>query len=96
MNYADEIDPVIFLFTVMCPSLPNPGNGTVTLSGTTPLSSAIYSCNDGFLPVGQVVRLCGNNGEWSGSAPICQGIALIGLQNNNNMDCITFVFYFHS
>ena len=60
--------------TVLCPDLPDPENGQVLLSG----SFATYQCDAGFFPTGgDVFRLCETNGEWSGSAPTCEGMLYI-------------------
>ena len=58
---------------VDCGSLNNPRNGEVTLTGTTLRSEALYSCNSGFVLVGENRRVCQTNGEWSGEAPTCTG-----------------------
>ena len=54
-----------------CPGLPDPANGVVTLSGTSPGSTATYDCNFGFIRLGDRTRICGPDGTWSGSAPRC-------------------------
>ena len=56
-----------------CANLSNPLNGTVVVSGTTVGDNATYSCDNGFLLQGVNRRVCTSGGEWSGSAPTCQG-----------------------
>ena len=56
---------------IECEDLPNPENGQVTLSGTTPGSTATYICNNGFMLQGVSSRNCMDDGEWSGEAPTC-------------------------
>ena len=56
-----------------CGDLPSPLNGVVNLTGTVEGSIANYTCNEGFLPDGPVVRMCGSDGMWSGEAPLCEG-----------------------
>ncbi len=56
-----------------CGRLDNPDNGLVTVSGVSPGSSAHYRCNTGFELVGVASRICLQSGQWSGSAPSCQG-----------------------
>ena len=56
---------------VDCGGLPSPKFGTVTLSGTTYGSTAVYACNEGYGVVGMAVRLCQANKNWSGTAPTC-------------------------
>lgn len=55
-----------------CGDLESPDNGMVDLSnGTTFGSQAVYTCNDPFKLNGNSVRVCQENGEWSGSTPVC-------------------------
>ena len=57
---------------VDCGQLDNPVNGFVeTLLSTTFGSIVEYGCNFGFLPIGNLVRTCQSNGQWSGSEPTC-------------------------
>ena len=66
--------------TVVCGDLPDPINGTVILNGTVEGSIANYTCDEGFLRDGPVVRMCGSDGMWSGSTPQCEG-EFEGLMN---------------
>ena len=64
-----------------CGSLTDPANGQVDLtSGTTFGQIATYSCSTGYNLVGDSTRTCQATGEWSGSAPTCQGMLLKGDQ----------------
>ncbi|XP_019850127.1 PREDICTED: CUB and sushi domain-containing protein 3-like [Amphimedon queenslandica] len=65
-------DPTCIPRRNSCGQLPNPRNGRVTLTGTTAGSLAVYTCRRGFRLVGNVQRSCQNNGQWSGSEPICR------------------------
>ena len=60
---------------VQCPFLDEPISGTVSFSDDTNVRSrATYSCNPGFTidrQSGDIVRVCGPNGRWSGDAPVC-------------------------
>ena len=56
---------------VTCPSLENPVNGTVDVSGNQTGDTAVYSCDFGFIPDGEATRTCGEDGQWSGSEPTC-------------------------
>ena len=56
----------------MCGDLSNPEDGTVTVMGTTPDSTATYECNSGFQLEGSMVLICGADGEWSPAPPVCQ------------------------
>ena len=55
----------------MCNRLENPAFGSVRFTGTTIGSRANYSCNSGYALVGDRVRVCRQDGEWSGEAPTC-------------------------
>ena len=58
-----------------CGNLTDPANGQVDLtSGTTFGQTATYSCNTGYNLGGDRTRTCQATGEWSGSAPTCQGM----------------------
>ena len=46
-------------------------DGVVCYNGTTAGSVAVYTCNNGFLLVGNEVRVCMNEGNWNGSIPQC-------------------------
>ena len=68
-----------FLAAVDCGSLTDPANGQVNhTAGTTFGQTATYSCNTGYNLVGDSTRTCQSEGEWSGSAPTCQGMSLKG------------------
>lgn len=71
-QYPDSTQPLP-LPEVGCRVLEAPENGQVQLSGTSVGSQAFYSCNKGFLLVGDRVRVCKAEGEWSNQAPVCQG-----------------------
>lgn len=43
------------------------------LAGTIPGFVATYICNSGFVLVGSKTRTCQNNGQWTETAPTCQG-----------------------
>ena len=61
-----------------CGSLNAPANGQVTLTGTTFGQTATYSCNTGYNLCGDSTHTCPATGQWSGSAPTCQGMLLKG------------------
>ncbi len=64
------------LLVTDCGPLENPKQGRVTFQSTTVTSTATYSCNKGYLLVGVATRTCRSNGEWSGSAPLCEAQVL--------------------
>ena len=51
----------------------DPENGAVTITGTGVGDTATYTCNSGYEISGSDTRVCGPDGEWSGSAPTCEG-----------------------
>ena len=56
----------------------NPVNGSVDYTaGTMFGQTANYSCNTGYNLVGDSTRTCQATGNWSGSEPTCQGMALV-------------------
>ena len=70
-------DIFLILAVVDCGNLTDPLNGQVNTSGTTFRQTATYSCNTGYNLVGDSTRTCQATGEWSGSAPSCQGVLLM-------------------
>ena len=63
------------ILTVDCGNLTDPANGNVThTAGTINGQTAIYSCYAGYNLVGDNTRTCQATGNWSGSAPTCQGM----------------------
>ena len=74
-----------------CGSLPDPANGQVDhRAGTTFGENATYSCNTGYNLVGDSTRTCQNTGNWSGSAPTCQGMYVCMLTLFHNGDALLF------
>ena len=55
-----------------CPDLSAPEGGSVTVNGVRTGYTAVYSCNPEFKVVGDVLRRCMSNSEWSGQPPTCQ------------------------
>ena len=61
-----------------CGSLTDPANGQVDhTAGTTLGQTATYSCNTRYNLVGNSTRTCQATGNWSGRAPICEGMHVI-------------------
>jgi len=57
---------------VDCGPLPSPVNGTISFTQTVFNSSALYSCDNGYLPSGPTMRTCQENGAWSGNNTTCE------------------------
>ena len=55
----------------VCPTLVPPANGNLVLSGNTVGETASYTCNTGFILEGDSTLTCGEDGQWSGSPPVC-------------------------
>lgn len=66
-------------FPISCPSLGPFSNGLTTVTGITYLSTANYSCNEGYRLVGQSTRECQSNKTWSGTKPTCKPITCPSL-----------------
>ena len=74
------MDVFLPLTAVDCGTLTDPANGWVTLTVGTSLGQvATYNCNTGYNLVGDSTRTCQAEGNWSGSAPTCEGIHAITL-----------------
>ena len=60
--------------------LTNPEDGNVIVPANIYLSEAQYQCNEGFTAIGATVRVCEADGEWSGTAPHCEGTLCYTLE----------------
>ncbi len=56
-----------------CGNLEPPQNGNIEISGNSFWDDATYSCDVGFVLVGEGVRTCEASGFWSGVEPFCTG-----------------------
>ena len=78
IKYIDLHDVFLFFTAVDCGNLNDPANGQVNhTAGTTFRQTATYSCSTGYNLVGDSIRTCQAEGEWSGSAPTCLGTFVI-------------------
>ena len=82
---------------VRCGVLPNQENGQVSIEDPPAYRTlANYTCDDGFLLMGESSRTCQLNGLWSGMPPLCArksmltwivlkflSVCFIGLLNKN-------------
>ena len=62
---------LLFFAAVDCGTLATPQNGQVTLTTTTFMSTATYSCNSGYNLSENETRTCLANEMWSSIAPTC-------------------------
>ena len=69
---------------ILCSVLTAPDNGTIEFSTTSQLlgvgTTATYSCDPGYVLVGETSRTCedtnsGTTGAWSGDDPICKNLS---------------------
>ena len=67
------LTPPFFHSVVVCPTLNDPNNGNVELSGNTFGQIAEYTCNTGFNLIGDSMLICGADGQWIGDSPVCEG-----------------------
>ena len=61
---------------IRCPALQAPKFGTLVTSGHMLFNASMYSCNNGYILVGDAIRHCNHSGLWNGSAPICKALEL--------------------
>lgn len=65
---------IFYCFQVIsCGELPTPPNGNKIGTQTSYGSTAIFTCDSGFMLVGSAVRECLSSGLWSGSETKCLG-----------------------
>ena len=53
-----------FNSTADCGALPLPVNGSLLQTITTEGSVAVFQCDPGFVPEGEMTAVCGRNGRW--------------------------------
>ena len=65
---------LVLILSGCCPDLEDPLNGMVDQSGKTPGSIAAYFCDALYqvVPPESAVRVCMENGQWSGQEPTCE------------------------
>ena len=67
-------DPYSISIVISCELLTDPEQGSVVITGgegILPGSEAQYSCEDQHSLVGNEMRVCEENGNWTGVAPFC-------------------------
>ena len=67
------LTPLILHSVVVCPTLSDPDNGNVELSGNTFGQIAECTCNTGYNLIGDALLICGSEGQWIGNSPVCNG-----------------------
>lgn len=66
-------DNLCFVTAEDCGPLPVPTNGSSWGEKTTYTNQMAFSCDDGFIQRGSVIRKCQANGTWSGDITFCEG-----------------------
>ncbi len=69
-----QILVLLIFHTVLCPTLPDPANGDVSVQSRTVGGTATYTCSTGYTLSGSSTRTCQTNGVWSGTAPTCNAV----------------------
>ncbi len=77
------------LAEIECSVLPAPDGGSVRLSGLIVGSTATYQCNTGYVLEGESVRICQEDGTWSGVEPTCRCMFCF---SNRCAICLILVF----
>ncbi len=72
---------------VNCPALDQPDNGILTGNSVTFGFEVTYTCNTGYTLSGAATRVCQADGNWTGSAPVCNS-------KSSYKDASFFVFFF--
>ncbi|CAI7994714.1 Sushi, von Willebrand factor type A, EGF and pentraxin domain-containing protein 1, partial [Geodia barretti] len=69
---------------VMCPTLNDPDNGNLNLSGNSLGDTAEYTCNTGYNLMGESILTCGADSQWSGTPPVCEVVMCPTLNDPDN------------
>ena len=56
---------------MQCPSLATPSSGTLDVSTNGSVSTAVYTCANGYNLVGDTIRICQDTGQWTGQDVKC-------------------------
>ena len=73
---------------VECQQLPDVDNGVSLMIGNTFDSKVEYTCDEGYELIGDAVRVCQSEGEWSSDAPTCHPLSCLppGDIENSSLD----------
>ena len=67
MNITVDCLPLIDLPNGATTCMTENGNGVLTFEDI-----CVYTCNTGYLLIGNSFRMCQKDGSWSGTEPICK------------------------
>ena len=68
---------------VKCPDLESPENGNVSLSSNAILTTALFSCINGYKVLGQSTLTCDESGSWDAQEPFCVCEVPVNLANGS-------------
>lgn len=80
----------LYFKVISCGELPIPPNGNKIGTQITYGSTAIFTCDSGFMLVGSAVRECLSSGLWSGTETRCLGKEITVFSTN----CIFAILLF--
>ena len=79
-NFVTFISKATSCFTVLCPTLAAPSDGSVTIPDPRIVgSTAEFFCDAGFQLIGHNSLYCTPDGSWSNPAPECVAGAVTGF-----------------
>ena len=65
--------PICFFSAIQCELPRNPGNGRAVYASVSYNSLISYECNYGYMLIGDSVRRCEKDKQWTGAEPHCKG-----------------------
>jgi len=77
-----QLNAYIIVLILVCELLPSVPNGFFNTSSNTVGAVATYFCNDSFVLSNGEIRVCSQNGSWSGQSPTCERGVLNNCCNN--------------
>ena len=98
-NLHLQFDAVVILAQFECGPLPPLLNGQILIEN----GKATYICDRGFSLIGKESRFCDLSNNWSGSQPVCEGMAhdycmilICGLFNSKSVNEASYMKSFAS
>ena len=68
-----QCNSIIFYVAIQCEVPANPENGRAVYASVSYNSLISYECTYGYMLIGDSVRRCERNKEWTGTQPHCKG-----------------------
>ena len=68
---------MLLFSAIACPSVHTPSFGKVSQGYGSFGTTLTYTCNNKYRLNGPSERVCGADGKWSGTEPVCQGKHLV-------------------